>query len=500
MKRKKNQCGDHKKTKKKKTNEKESEVKEMCPWWFEQKESFSKKLSTNNLFYYRFKEQDGKKKRINIGGQMSKDKVKENEVIRTLSVRLKPSKEQKVILQKLFDVHISIYNRTIDFIRKPEIDSMDKRKIRDHLMDTETKHPKRCKIYQKINEKEVPLDLKREAIQEASFARDTSMLSLKALNEKNSKKHRLKSIQMKYKSYHDCSKSFIVTLHHKKSITWNEDGVKFFPTIFEQPIPFMNKKDILKLNGDKSKFAVTVKYTSPGVYHIHIPQIFKKQNVHTGKNVTYNQHGVIDCIGVSDPGVRVFQAVYSPFSNRFENHSIDTKRLMSLKVEKDKLKSVISKSKGIQKKKRKLMKQKENKYQKIIKDSHHKLSTELSKRYKHFIIPVFNVSDMIQKKDKKTGRRRCINKTTVKNMLNLGHYKFRQMLKFKGEQYGSNVYEVQEHYTSKCCSDCGVLDRKLGSKKTYNCKWCGMVQDRDFNAAKNIWLKNYDNLCDKIIY
>ena len=57
------------------------------------------------------------------------------------------------------------------------------------------------------------------------------------------------------------------------------------------------------------------------------------------------------------------------------------------------------------------------------------------------------MSDMIQRENKESGKRRCINKTTVKNMLNLGHFKFRQLLKSKCEQYGSCVHEVSEHYT-----------------------------------------------------
>jgi len=448
MKRKKTQFESVKKTKKKKTNDEKERVKEMCPWWCQQKESFSSKLSRNNPFFYRFKKQEPKKERVNIGGQMKKDKVKEDELIRTLVVRLKPTKEQKIILQKLFDVHISVYNRTIDFIKKPEIKSKNKLKIRDYLFDEQTKHPKRCKIYDKIDGKNINLDLKRESVQEALFARDTSILSLKALNEKDSKKHKIKKIKMEYKSYHDSKKSFKVPLNSSNGVKWNEKGFKFFSRLFKEPIPFMNRKDIKKLKGNQSKFTVVVKYTSPGVYHICIPQIFKKQNIHNGENAIKNQHGIIDSIGVSDPGVRVFQAVYRPFSNEYENHIIDTKRLMSLKIEKDKLKSQIKKNKkGKNKKKRKLIKQNENKFQKIIKDSHHKLSTQISKRYQHFVISRFNVSDMIQRENKESGKRRCINKTTVKNMLNLGHFKFRQLLKSKCEQYGSCVHEVSEHYT-----------------------------------------------------
>ena len=61
MKRKKNQIKNANKSKKKKTNQEKQIVKEMCPWWCPQKESFSSKLSKNNPFFYRFKNKNKKK-------------------------------------------------------------------------------------------------------------------------------------------------------------------------------------------------------------------------------------------------------------------------------------------------------------------------------------------------------------------------------------------------------------------------------------------------------
>jgi putative transposase len=48
-----------------------------------------------------------------------------------------------------------------------------------------------------------------------------------------------------------------------------------------------------------------------------------------------------------------------------------------------------------------------------------------------------------------------------------------------------------EEYISQTCSECGYLHRKIGgSKKKKKCPGCHQESDRDFNAARNILLKN----------
>ena len=43
-----------------------------------------------------------------------------------------------------------------------------------------------------------------------------------------------------------------------------------------------------------------------------------------------------------------------------------------------------------------------------------------------------------------------------------------------------------EAATSKTCSECGVLNKSLKSEKEWTCTSCGVVHDRDINAANNL--------------
>jgi putative transposase len=47
-----------------------------------------------------------------------------------------------------------------------------------------------------------------------------------------------------------------------------------------------------------------------------------------------------------------------------------------------------------------------------------------------------------------------------------------------------------EEYTSQICSECGYLHCKIGGAKEFKCSQCNQESDRDFNAARNILLKN----------
>ena len=80
----------------------------------------------------------------------------------------------------------------------------------------------------------------------------------------------------------------------------------------------------------------------------------------------------------------------------------------------------------------------------------------------------------------------------IKRLLYLfSYYKFKEKIQFKCKEYGTNIVIVDESYTSKTCTKCGNLHKTLGSNKTYNCKKCNMVIDRDVNGARNILLKNH---------
>jgi putative transposase len=63
------------------------------------------------------------------------------------------------------------------------------------------------------------------------------------------------------------------------------------------------------------------------------------------------------------------------------------------------------------------------------------------------------------------------------------------ILAFKTACAGKRVEAVNPAYTSQDCSDCGERILKSLSVRRHVCTHCGLVMDRDENAARNIlWL------------
>ncbi len=62
----------------------------------------------------------------------------------------------------------------------------------------------------------------------------------------------------------------------------------------------------------------------------------------------------------------------------------------------------------------------------------------------------------------------------------------RQLLDYKASEAGVKVVAVNPRHTSQACSGCGGLVRKGLSVRVHSCPDCGLVLDRDHNAALNI--------------
>ncbi len=65
-----------------------------------------------------------------------------------------------------------------------------------------------------------------------------------------------------------------------------------------------------------------------------------------------------------------------------------------------------------------------------------------------------------------------------------------QRLKYECQRHKINFQLINEYLTSKLCSRCGHY-KDVGSAKIYECESCGLVIDRDVNAAKNIAMMDY---------
>ena len=64
----------------------------------------------------------------------------------------------------------------------------------------------------------------------------------------------------------------------------------------------------------------------------------------------------------------------------------------------------------------------------------------------------------------------------------------RRMLDYKSAWRGGRLVTAGRFYpSSKKCSGCGAVKAKLAlSERTYQCDNCGLVTDRDVNAARNL--------------
>jgi putative transposase len=185
-----------------------------------------------------------------------------------------------------------------------------------------------------------------------------------------------------------------------------------------------------------------------------------------------------------DPGVRTFLTTWSPTGEAYKLGEGDAVRLHTLLLRMDKLQSLIAKSNGRMKWRREVaLLRLRQRFENIQTDMHYQCAKFLTDRYSLILIPAFGSKRMSSKVDRK------LRKKTVRSMLNLGHYKFRQRLKEVAEKRGIVVVECDEAYTTKTCSCCGSIHPNLGGRKEFVCKECGLRIDRDLQGAFNIFLK-----------
>jgi putative transposase len=109
-------------------------------------------------------------------------------------------------------------------------------------------------------------------------------------------------------------------------------------------------------------------------------------------------------------------------------------------------------------------------------DALHKATTALAARYETVVAEDLNVTGMM-------GNRRL-----ARAVADQGFGTARRMLAYKTRWNGGTLITADRWYpSSKTCSGCGAVKAKLAlSERTYQCVACGLVLDRDLNAARNL--------------
>jgi putative transposase len=85
------------------------------------------------------------------------------------------------------------------------------------------------------------------------------------------------------------------------------------------------------------------------------------------------------------------------------------------------------------------------------------------------------------------------NRTLSRAIADVGLYEFRRQLLYKAQQAGVQIHVVSRwEPSSKTCSGCGWYHADLQlADRVFVCQECGLVIDRDLNAARNLELLAY---------
>ena len=80
------------------------------------------------------------------------------------------------------------------------------------------------------------------------------------------------------------------------------------------------------------------------------------------------------------------------------------------------------------------------------------------------------------------------NRRLARRIADAGWGELRRQLGYKTAWAGGTLVQAVTFYpSSKTCSGCGYVKAKLPlSERTYRCERCGLVLDRDENAARNL--------------
>ncbi len=84
------------------------------------------------------------------------------------------------------------------------------------------------------------------------------------------------------------------------------------------------------------------------------------------------------------------------------------------------------------------------------------------------------------------------NRTLAKAINDAAWGRFLAWLNYYGRLHDIAVIAVDPAFTSQQCSGCGTRVKKSLSVRTHSCPACGLVLDRDHNAALNILQKAID--------
>lgn len=112
----------------------------------------------------------------------------------------------------------------------------------------------------------------------------------------------------------------------------------------------------------------------------------------------------------------------------------------------------------------------------LRRDGLHQLTTRLAREHGTVVVEDLNVTGMLA------------NRKLARHIADAGFAEIRRLLAYKTGWNGGRLLTADRWYpSSKTCSGCGTAKTKLAlHERVYECEACGLVIDRDRNAALNL--------------
>ncbi len=109
-------------------------------------------------------------------------------------------------------------------------------------------------------------------------------------------------------------------------------------------------------------------------------------------------------------------------------------------------------------------------------DAQHKASYKIASTYAFVGVENLHIKGMVK------------NRRLSLAISDVGLGEFIRQIEYKSAAFGGQVVKVGRFYaSSKTCNDCGYINKELTlSDRKWTCQGCGVINQRDWNAAKNI--------------
>jgi len=205
--------------------------------------------------------------------------------------------------------------------------------------------------------------------------------------------------------------------------------------------------------------------------------------VHEVKEETHEQEGVLALdLGIKTLAVGVNEQGKVYHVGGFKGKTWYNTQLDKLRSKRDKCKKKSRRYKHLSKVYKRVSQKKRNKQQDCLHKASHLIAHTLVEST--VVIGDLSQRQMVMKEHKE--RNKHLNRAVFNDW---GLYSFVQMLVYKCLLYGKELVIVDERDTSKTCSGCGHKQPMPLWKRTYHCKECGLIMDRDENSAVNILMR-----------